>query len=100
MLTCSTDRCGNHSTKRCINWLFQKGLYYLYSLATSLNISKDIPINKCMKTYENYTPSGLWFRLSLYNGVCCIIVYDVFYCQTDVQFFTDINKAMRYVNNI
>ena len=53
-----------------------------------------------MRTYENYTPSGLWFRLSLYNGVCCIIVYDVFDCQTDVQFFTDINKAMRYVNNI
>lgn len=58
-------------------------------------------INIFVKIYENLTPSGLHFRLSYDNGVCCIMVQDL-YDNTyfEMQYFTDINKALRFVNNL
>lgn len=53
-----------------------------------------------MKNYENLTPSGLHFKLSLLNGVCCIVVYDIFNCEATLQYFTDVNKALRFINNL
>jgi hypothetical protein len=54
-----------------------------------------------MKTYKNLTPSGLLFHLSLSDeGVCCIVVYDIFDCETQLQYFTNINKALRFINNL
>jgi hypothetical protein len=54
-----------------------------------------------VKIYENLTPSGLHFRLSYENGVCCIMVKDM-YDNTyfEMQYFTDINKALRFINNL
>ena len=58
-------------------------------------------INNFMKTYEHITPQGLYFHLCLYEGVCCVMVQDV-YDNTyfELQYFTDINKALRFVNNL
>jgi len=58
-------------------------------------------INNFVKIYENLTPSGLHFRLSYDNGICCIMVQDL-YDNTyfEMQYFTDINKALRFVNNL
>jgi hypothetical protein len=54
-----------------------------------------------VKTYKNITPSGLTFCLSLSDtGVCCIIVYDVFDCEAQLRYFTNVNKAMRFINNL
>ena len=57
-------------------------------------------INTIMKTYKNFTPSGLNFHLSLMNGVCCMIVYDRFFCEYHMQYFTSVNKALRFINNL
>lgn len=58
-------------------------------------------INNTMKTYKNLTPSGLHFHLSLSDeGVCCIIVYDIFDCESQLHYFTNINKALRFINNL
>ena len=54
-----------------------------------------------MKRYNNLTPSGLHFHLSLSDeGVCCIIVHDIHYCEVTMRYFTNINKALRFVNNL
>jgi hypothetical protein len=54
-----------------------------------------------VKTYEHITPEGLYFHLCLYGGVCCVMVQDV-YDNTyfELQYFTDINKALRFINNL
>lgn len=58
-------------------------------------------VNIGVKTYTNFTPSGLHFHLSYDNGVCCIIVHDIYSCEpTTVRFFTDINLALRFINNL
>jgi hypothetical protein len=54
-----------------------------------------------VKTYENLTPGGLHFRLSLSErGVLCVVVRDVYDLDVQVKFFTDVNKAMRFINNL
>jgi len=53
-----------------------------------------------MKTYKNITPGGLNFHLSLIDGVCCMIVYDRYFCEYQIQYFTNINKALRFINNL
>ena len=66
-----------------------------------LPIFLHLQINTFVKTYKNITPSGLTFCLSLSDtGVCCIIVYDVFDCEAQLRYFTDINRAMRFINNL
>ena len=57
-------------------------------------------INTFMKTYKNITPGGLNFHLSLIDGVCCMIVYDRFFCEYHMQYFTNVNKALRFINNL
>ena len=57
-------------------------------------------INTYMKTYKNITPGGLNFHLSLIDGVCCMIVYDRYFCEYQIQYFTNINKALRFINNL
>ena len=57
-------------------------------------------INTIMKTYKNITPGGLNFHLSLIDGVCCMIVYDRYFCEYQIQYFTNINKALRFINNL
>jgi hypothetical protein len=54
-----------------------------------------------VKTYENLTPSGLHFHLSLFNGVCYIMVLDI-YDSTyfDIKYFTSVNLALRWINNL
>ena len=58
-------------------------------------------INICVKTYEQLTPQGLYFHLCLYKGVCCVMVQDV-YDNTyfEMQYFTNVNKALRFINNL
>ena len=58
-------------------------------------------LNSLVKTYKNYTPSGLNFHLSLSDtGVCCIIVYDIYDNEARVRYFTDVNRALRFINNL
>ena len=58
-------------------------------------------VNIFVKTYNNLTPGGLNFHLSLSDeGVCCIVVYDVFYGEVVMRYFTDVNKALRFINNL
>ena len=57
-------------------------------------------INTIMKTYKNITPGGLNFHLSLSDGVCCIVIYDRFFCEYCIQYFTNVNKALRFINNL
>ena len=54
-----------------------------------------------MKRYQNQTPQGLNFHLSLSDtGVCCIIVYDVFTVEAQLRYFTNVNLALRFINNL
>jgi hypothetical protein len=58
-------------------------------------------LNNDVKTYENFTPGGLRFHLSLSDaGVCCIIVYDIYDGDATIRYFTNVNKALRFVNNL
>lgn len=58
-------------------------------------------LNMFMKTYKNFTPSGLYFHLSLSNeGVCCVIVYDIIDCELKLRYFTNSNSALRFINNL
>ncbi len=54
-----------------------------------------------MKNYRNFTPHGLYFQLSQsQQGVVCILIYDVLDCELKIRFFTDKNRALRYINNL
>ena len=61
----------------------------------------SIVINIYVKIYENLTPTGLHIHLSYEDGVCCIMVQDI-YDNTyfEMQYFTNVNKALRWVNNL
>ncbi len=56
-------------------------------------------INIFVKTYDRRTPQGLHFHLSLYEGVCCIIVYDIYDYSIDIKYFNNVNAALRYINS-
>jgi hypothetical protein len=44
---------------------------------------------------------GLEFQLSLSDmGVCCVMVRDIFDCTLEIRYFTQINLALRYINNL
>jgi hypothetical protein len=59
------------------------------------------PINIHMRRYQNLTPQGLNFYLSLSDiGVCCIIVYDVFTAEAQMRYFTNVTQALRFINNL
>jgi len=68
---------------------------------SSAELRTEFVINISVKTYENLTPSGLHFHLSLSNGVCYIMVLDI-YDSTyfDIKYFTSINLALRWINNL
>jgi hypothetical protein len=54
-----------------------------------------------VRTYENQTPGGLCFHLSLENDVVYILVYDIHdvtYFQ--MKYFTKVNSALRWINNL
>jgi len=54
-----------------------------------------------VRRYQNLTPQGLNFHLSLSDrGVCCIIVYDVFDAKAQMRYFTNVNEALRFINNL
>lgn len=58
-------------------------------------------INIIVRTYSNLTPQGLHFHLSLSEtGVCCIIVTDLFVGECQIKYFTNVNKALRFINNL
>ena len=57
-------------------------------------------INICVKTYDRTTPSGLHFHLCLYEGVCCVMVTDIYDHDLTIRYFTDVNKALRFINNM
>jgi hypothetical protein len=54
-----------------------------------------------VKTYDHVTPQGLHFHLCLIDGVCCVMVKDL-YDNTyfEMQYFTNVNKALRFINNL
>ena len=54
-----------------------------------------------MRTYDSLTPSGLHFHLSLHEGVCCVMVDDI-YDNTyfEIKYFTNVNKALCFINNL
>jgi len=64
-----------------------------------VKIQQDI--NIFVKTFDHVTPQGLYFHLCLYEGVCCVMVQDM-YDNTyfEMQYFTNINKALRFINNL
>ena len=75
-----------------LDLLFRREPFY------PLNYSE---LNIFVKTYNSQTPSGLNFHLSLSDtGVCCIIVHDVFDCEVTLRYFTNVNKALRFINNL
>jgi hypothetical protein len=54
-----------------------------------------------MKRYKSFTPGGLYFHLSLSaEGVCCVVVYDLIDCDLQIKYFTNSNKALRFINNL
>ena len=54
-----------------------------------------------MKTYENFTPQGLHFHLSLSSaGVCYIFVRDLYDGDFKMKYFTNVNQALRFINNL
>ena len=54
-----------------------------------------------VKIYENRTPSGLHFHLSLDNGVCYIMVHDLYdNSYFEMKYFTNVNLALRWINNL
>lgn len=57
-------------------------------------------LNIIMKTYRNFTPGGLYFHLSLCDGVCCVLVYDILDCELKIRYFNNSNKALRFINNL
>jgi hypothetical protein len=67
-------------------------------IKTVLTLANEA-INTNMKTYKNVS-EGLNFHLSLIDGTCCMIVYDRFFCEYHTQYFTNINKALRFINNL
>jgi hypothetical protein len=78
----------------------QVTLLRLRVISTVLYFLTKGAINTIMKTYKNFTPCGLNFHLSLIDGVCCMIVYDRFFCEYHIQYFTNINKALCFINNL
>ena len=78
----------------------QVTLLRLRVISTVLYFLTKGAINTIMKTYKNITPGGLNFHLSLCDGVCCMIVYDRYFCEYQVQYFTNINKALGFINNL
>ena len=78
----------------------QVTLLRLRVISTVLYFLTKGAINTIMKTYKNFTPCGLNFHLSLIEGVCCMIVYDRFFCEYHIQYFTNINKALCFINNL
>ena len=65
-----------------------------------LNHLAIVTINIFVKTYYSQTPAGLDFQLSLSDdGVCCIVVYDTYDCELTMRYFTNVNKALRFINN-
>ena len=78
----------------------QVTLLRLRVISTVLYFLTKGAINTIMKTYKNFTPCGLNFHLSLIDGVCCMIVYDRFFCEYHMQYFTNINKALGFINNL
>jgi len=58
-------------------------------------------INITVQIYENHTPSGLNFHLSLDRGVCYIMVHDLYdTCYFEMRYFTNVNLALRWINNL
>jgi hypothetical protein len=54
-----------------------------------------------VRTYYSQTPAGLDFQLSLSeDGVCCIVVYNTYDCELTMRYFTNVNKALRFINNL
>jgi hypothetical protein len=60
-----------------------------------------LTVNIRVKIYENLTPSGLYFHLSLDNGVCYIAVFDIHdVMYFEMKYFTNVNSALRWINNL
>ncbi len=57
-------------------------------------------INIVVKTYDRITPDGLHFHLCLYEGVCCVMVTDIYDQELTIRYFTNVNKALRFINNL
>ena len=57
-------------------------------------------INNYVKTYNSLTPSGLYFHLCLHEGVCCVMVQDIYDLEFTIRYFTNVNKALRFINNL
>jgi hypothetical protein len=53
-----------------------------------------------VKTYNSLTPSGLYFHLCLHEGVCCVMVQDIYDLEFTIRYFTNVNKALRFINNL
>jgi hypothetical protein len=74
-------------------------IYQIYKRYTSVYATQ--PINTHVKRYQNLTPQGLNFYLSLSDtGVCYIIVYDVFTAEAQMRYFTNVSRALRFINNL
>ena len=58
-------------------------------------------VNIFVTIYENYTPGGLCFHLSLANGVLYIVVFDIHdVTYFEMKYFTNVTSALRWVNNL
>jgi hypothetical protein len=53
-----------------------------------------------MRTYENTTPLGLKFHLCYTQGVCYIMVYDMYDMSLEMKYFTNVNNALRWINSM
>ena len=62
---------------------------------------RELAVNIHVKIYENLTPGGLYFHLSLDNGVCYIAVFDIHdVTYFEMKYFTNVNLALRWINNL
>ena len=54
-----------------------------------------------MQSYDIVTDEGLHFHVSLSTqGICCIIVMDVFSPDFDMRYFTNLESALDYIYSL
>ena len=58
-------------------------------------------LNTVMQSYDIVTEAGLHFHVSLSKqGICYIIVKDIFSNDFDMQYFNNLDSALDYIHSL
>jgi hypothetical protein len=92
---------GGYFVTNTSNCVFVSATHLFMPYVNILVSLMSLLINNFVKRYSNLTPMGLEFQLSLSDtGICCIMVRDIFDCTLEIRYFTKVNLALRYINNL